>query len=129
MATKIDTYQCPACNGPLQYAAGSGKMECEYCGSSYEVAQIEAMYAKETAPQLTCPSCGVALNFDADAGEAACPGCGAEFDLASLRAYAAEENANQQDNMTWDTEAGSQWQAGEADGLRLYSCTTSLSSL
>ena len=33
MATAINTYQCPACTGPLHFAAGSGKLECEYCGS------------------------------------------------------------------------------------------------
>ena len=40
MATGINTYQCPACTGPLHFAAGSGKLECEYCGSSYEVAEM-----------------------------------------------------------------------------------------
>ena len=42
MATEINTYQCPACIGPLHFSAGSGKLECEYCGSSYEVAEVEA---------------------------------------------------------------------------------------
>jgi 5,10-methenyltetrahydrofolate synthetase len=58
MATAINTYQCPACTAPLHFAAGSGKLECEYCGSSYEVAEVEAFYAKKTeaaAPKLTCP--------------------------------------------------------------------------
>ena len=54
----IHTYQCPACTGPLHFGAGSGKLECEYCGSSYEVAQIEALYAeKASEPKLTCPAC------------------------------------------------------------------------
>ena len=42
MAEQITNYQCPACLGPLQYSAASGKLECEYCGSSFEVAEIEA---------------------------------------------------------------------------------------
>ena len=49
MATAINTYQCPACTGPLHFSAGSGKLECEFCGSSFEVADIEALYAKKEA--------------------------------------------------------------------------------
>ena len=58
MEATINTYQCPACTGPLHFAAGSGKLECEYCGSSYEVAEVEAFYAKKAAPapKLTCPA-------------------------------------------------------------------------
>ena len=67
MEATINTYQCPACTGPLHFAAGSGKLECEYCGSSYEVAEVEALYAKKNAPtepKLTCPACGKKHDFD-----------------------------------------------------------------
>ena len=125
MATAINTYQCPACTGPLHFAAGSGKLECEYCGSSYEVAEVEAFYAKKNAPEepkLTCPACNAALNSEGMSGEATCPGCGAQFQMEDLRAYAAQMAEKRKDNMNWDTEAGSQWQEGEADGLRIYGC-------
>jgi len=124
MATAINTYQCPACTGPLHFAAGSGKLECEYCGSSYEVAEVEAFYAKKDAPapELTCPACKAELNCEGISGEATCPGCGAEFQMEYLRAYAAQMAEKREDNMNWDTEAGGQWQEGEADGLRIYSC-------
>ena len=121
MEATINTYQCPACTGPLHFAAGSGKLECEYCGSSYEVAEVEAFYAKKTAPvpKLTCPACKAELNCEGMSGEATCPGCGAEFQMEDLRAYAAQMAEKQDDNMNWDTEAGGQWQEGEADGLRI----------
>ena len=125
MATAINTYQCPACTGPLHFAAGSGKLECEYCGSSYEVAEVEAFYAKKNAPaepELTCPACKTELNSEGISGEATCPGCGAQFQMEDLRAYAAQTAEKQDDNMNWDTEAGGQWQEGEADGLRIYGC-------
>ena len=125
MATAINTYQCPACTGPLHFAAGSGKLECEYCGSCYEVAEVEAFYAKKNAPtepKLTCPACNTPLNSEGISGEATCPGCGAEFQMEDLRAYAAQMAEKHDDNMNWDTEAGSQWQEGEADGLRIYGC-------
>ena len=127
MEATINTYQCPACTGPLHFAAASGKLECEYCGSSYEIAEVEDFYAKKAAPaepELTCPSCNTELRFEGISGEATCPGCGAEFDMESLRAYAAQQAEPQEDDMTWDTEAGAQWQDGEADGLRIYGCKT-----
>ena len=125
MATAINTYQCPACTGPLHFAAGSGKLECEYCGSSYEVAEVEAFYAKKNAPteqKLTCPACKTELNSEGISGEATCPGCGAEFTMEDLRAYAAQMAEKQEDDMNWDTAAGGAWQEGEADGLRIYGC-------
>ena len=125
MEATINTYQCPACTGPLHFGAGSGKLECEYCGSSYEVAEVEAFYAKKNAPtepKLTCPACKTELNSEGISGEATCPGCGAEFQMEDLRAYAAQMAEKHDDNMNWDTEAGSQWQEGEADGLRIYGC-------
>ena len=49
MASKITNYQCPACTGPLHFVGGSGKLECDYCGSSFTVAEIEALYAEKEA--------------------------------------------------------------------------------
>lgn len=47
MATQITNYQCPACTGPLKFGSGSGKMECEYCGSIFDVEEIEGLYANK----------------------------------------------------------------------------------
>jgi DNA-directed RNA polymerase subunit RPC12/RpoP len=126
MEATINTYQCPACTGPLHFAAGSGKLECEYCGGSYEVAEVEAFYAKKAAPapQILCPSCKTPLNCEGISGEAACPGCGAEFEIEALRDYATHTQDKKQDNMQWETPAGGTWNEGEADGLRVYSCKT-----
>jgi len=127
MATGINTYQCPACTGPLHFGAGSGKLECEYCGSSYEVAEVEAFYAQKTAaaaPKPTCPACKAEVFFQPGDQEATCPSCGAEFEVEALLAYAAQKEEKKTDSMTWDTQAGGQWQQGETDGLRVYSCKT-----
>ena len=60
MAEQITNYQCPACTGPLHYSESLGKLKCDYCGTEYEVAEIEAMYAKkdETTAATSCPYCG-----------------------------------------------------------------------
>ena len=49
MAEKTTNYQCPACTGPLHYDGASGKLVCDYCGSTYDVKDIEARYAKKQA--------------------------------------------------------------------------------
>lgn len=103
MATQVTNYQCPACTGPLHFSGGSGKLECEYCGTTYEVATIEQLYAgKEQAaaavgtdPQwdlalagtswseeeaahmraYSCPSCGAQLICDDTTAATSCPYC------------------------------------------------------
>ncbi|MFR7743849.1 MAG: Trm112 family protein [Acutalibacteraceae bacterium] len=46
MADQITNYQCPACTGPLHFVGASGRLECDYCGSSYSVEEIEAIVAR-----------------------------------------------------------------------------------
>ncbi len=102
MPSQITNYQCPRCTGPLHYAGSSGMVECDYCGSSFTVQEIEALYADKieqaeqtgvaTAQQQTadaeadydadwdCDSAGSEWGADA-AGmkQYSCPSCGAEL--------------------------------------------------
>lgn len=47
MANQITNYKCPACTAPLHYGHESGRLECDYCGSSYSVEEVEALYAQQ----------------------------------------------------------------------------------
>ena len=47
MATGLTNYQCPACTGPLHYDGASGKLKCEYCENTYDIAEIEALYKEK----------------------------------------------------------------------------------
>ena len=47
MPTQVTNYQCPGCTGPLHFVGSSGKLECDYCGANYDVAEIEALYAEK----------------------------------------------------------------------------------
>lgn len=49
MASQVTNYKCPACTGPLHFVGASGKLECDYCGAQYEVADIEKLYADKEA--------------------------------------------------------------------------------
>ncbi|MBQ3049167.1 MAG: hypothetical protein IJC94_04340, partial [Oscillospiraceae bacterium] len=102
MATGVTNYQCPACTGPLHFVGDSGKLECDYCGSKYEVAEIEKLFADDEAASLeaqkaaeanpeescwsaeelngmkvyNCSSCGAELICDATTAATSCPYCG-----------------------------------------------------
>ena len=96
MADQITNYKCPACTGPLHFSGASGKLECDYCGSSYSVEEIEALYEKkdEQAAQAAAEAEQKAAQ-QPDEGEWAqpegadwaepgmksysCPSCGAEL--------------------------------------------------
>ena len=93
MASQVTNYQCPACTGPLHYSGSSGKLECEYCGSSYEVAEIEALYAPK----------------EAKATEAS----------KDAEAKAAKKSAQDSE---WDTSGLSEEWGGDAAGMKSYSC-------
>ena len=49
MPDQITNYQCPACGGPLHFSNATQDLACEYCGSHFPVAQIEALYAQHDA--------------------------------------------------------------------------------
>ena len=74
--------------------------------------------------QFKCPCCDGAIEFDSTLQKMKCPYCGSEFEMEALQAYDAELNAQPQEEMIWDTAAGQQWQAGETEGLRVYTCNT-----
>lgn len=98
-------YQCPACGGPLHFVGSSNKLECDYCGSSYEVEQIDRQYeqknqkaveTEEKNPDSTqnefedsnlreynCPSCGARLVCDETTAATSCPYCGNNQVIAS----------------------------------------------
>ena len=98
MPTQVTNYQCPACTGPLHFVGASGKLECEYCGSSYDVSEIEALYAeKEEKAAAAQQKAEEARTADPDGGwdtsaitddwgadgaamkAYSCPSCGAEL--------------------------------------------------
>ena len=112
MPTQVTNYQCPACTGPLHYSAKSGKLECDYCGSSFDVAEIEALYARKEAE-------AAAAKQEAEAA-AAKQAADAKAEAAqAAKAEAAEAAAA---SGGWDTSDLSRDWGAEADGLRVYSC-------
>ena len=96
MPTQVTNYQCPSCTGPLYFSGASGRLECEYCGVSYDVAEIEALYAekekKAAAAQQTAEEGG------------------------------AGQGAPATDGSSWDTSDFCEDWGAEGDGMRVYGC-------
>ena len=97
MPAQTVNYQCPACMGPWHFSGETGKLQCDYCGSQYDPAEIEKLYAKkedaaadafqnakeEATPwtpegmhAYSCPSCGAELVCDETTAATSCPYCG-----------------------------------------------------
>ena len=75
MPTQVTNYQCPGCTGPLHFVGSSGKLECDYCGASYDVAEIEALYAeKEEKAAAAQQAAGAQPGPDAGANNQQKPG-------------------------------------------------------
>ncbi|MBP3293637.1 MAG: hypothetical protein J6N32_07775, partial [Clostridia bacterium] len=72
--------------------------------------------------EYKCPCCGGAIEFDSNAQKMVCPYCDTEYEMETLASYDEALNNQQDDSMEWETEAGSEWDDGEADGLREYVC-------
>ncbi len=97
MASQITNYQCPSCTGPLRYDGASGKLQCDYCGSSFTTAEIEQIYqAKLDEAEQAASAAPQTVGTDAesedwnteqsawDAGQEGmkiynCPSCGAQM--------------------------------------------------
>ena len=89
MSSEVQNYQCPACTGPLRFAGDSGKLKCDYCGSEYDTATIETLYADKAAAdapsttpaQWSVDEAGTAWSETEAEGLRAysCPSCGAEI--------------------------------------------------
>ncbi len=80
--------------GPLRYDGASGKLQCDYCGSSFTTAEIEKIYQHKLEE--------------------------AEQAAVSAVAEAAEQSAAETDQAEWDAQ-GEVWDA-EQDGMKLYNC-------
>lgn len=75
-----------------------------------------------TLQEYKCPCCGGAIAFDSTLQKMKCPYCETEFEMETLAGYDADLSNDTPDDMHWETSAGTEWQDGEADGLRSYVC-------
>lgn len=79
MSTGVVNYQCPSCTAPLRFDAESGQLECDFCGSSFSVAEVEDVYAaksEEAKRAGEAIEASAASSEGADAPDSATEGAG-----------------------------------------------------
>lgn len=97
MADQVTNLKCPACTGPMHFDAASGKVLCDYCGSSYTVPQIENYYKGKNDAAVAAAKAAE----DANAAEPVTEGEGVDG---------------------WNLDStGSRWDA-EGEGLKVFNC-------
>lgn len=72
--------------------------------------------------EYKCPCCGGKLEFSSTEQQMKCPFCDSVFDVASLQSYDQALSEQQATDMSWETQAGSEWEQGEAESMRVYHC-------
>ena len=94
-------YKCPACGGALEFDPTIQKMKCPYCDSVFA---MEELAGKDE--QLNTAEGTVQTGPD---GEPMNP-----EDAAPLP----------EDQLNWNTDAGSAWDSGETAGMKVYVCNS-----
>lgn len=94
-------YKCPACGGALEFDPTIQKMKCPYCDSVFA---MEELAGKDE--QLNTAAGTVQTGPD---GEPMNP-----EDAAPLP----------EDQLNWNTDAGSAWDSGETAGMKVYVCNS-----
>jgi DNA-directed RNA polymerase subunit RPC12/RpoP len=67
-----------------------------------------------------CPCCGGQIEFDSASQNMKCPFCDSEFSIEAVQEMQADQLSS--NDMSWDTSAGTDWQPGETEGMKIYSC-------
>lgn len=106
MAMQITNYQCPACTGPVHYSPEAGKVVCDYCGSSYELKEIEDLYAQK----------------DAKAAQAMEDAKKAEEDISEDGNEQEDAREGTEFSGDWDTSALNDEWGADAANMKVYNC-------
>lgn len=124
MSTGVVNYQCPSCTAPLRFDAESGQLECDFCGSSFSVAEVEGVYA---AKSEEAKRAGEAIEASAASSEGADAPDSATEGAGGVSAGAAEEVVSS--SAAADVSAGAgvaqvrqQTVAAPAPSMVVYNC-------
>ena len=72
--------------------------------------------------EYKCPACGGKLEFDSTSQKMKCPFCESEFEVDSIKDHDSCLENIKDDEMQWDSSAGSEWQQDETTDMRVYKC-------
>lgn len=87
----VGTYKCPGCGAPIEFDGITGKLKCEYCGTSVDVSKMDAQADKYDCEVeeiekrdekfgdfsgFKCGNCGAEIITDEQTSATTCSYCG-----------------------------------------------------
>ena len=116
MTVQVTNYKCPSCTGPLHYSQNSGRLECDYCGSSFSVEEIEALYAEKEA------KAAAEMQKEEEKARKAAAGIDNEAEDTTENANEGNADPDTEAEAAWDTsEINDDW-GEDTDDIKVYSC-------
>jgi len=73
--------------------------------------------------EYKCPNCDGAVNFDTNTQQLKCPFCDSEFDVDALKSL-CDAVEGDSDAIEWAAHEDMEWEEGEQESMRVYSCNT-----
>lgn len=80
--SSVKGYKCPNCNAPLEFNPPTQNWKCHYCGSEFNLEQVDTVHKEEASDQdmqeldsYKCSSCGAELIADATTSATFCLYC------------------------------------------------------
>lgn len=122
MAERVTTYQCPSCTGPLHYDGQTGRLVCDYCGSSYTLEEVTAFYESRNEAAAEADHKAEEKERKEAAEQAAAAEAGASGAAGAQDGQAAKEAGGASGKQAGETSGGS-W-GKDAVRMRAYNCTT-----
>ena len=114
MAVETTTYQCPHCNGRLRFNGDLGKLQCEFCESVFDPAEIERLYADKQTAQDAKVAGDRAKEAEKEGLSAA--------EASRTEAAQVKPSKPLTGDPVKDYLARSTWSGMEEEGLRAYNC-------
>ena len=111
------TYQCPSCNGRLSFDGTVGKLRCEYCGSAFTPAEVEAFFAAKQEKADAQAAAERREEFAAS-GETGVSAAAASTSAATH----VKPHAVLTGDPIKDYIAQSKWTGADVENMRAYNC-------
>lgn len=72
--------------------------------------------------EYECPCCGGGLEFNSSVQKVKCPYCDTEFEMEALMTVDENLNSAGEDNISFDSSTGGEWNDSETNGMHVYVC-------
>lgn len=113
-------YQCPNCNGRLHYNGAIGKLQCEFCESTFTNEEVEALYGQKQAAADAKAAGDREVKVAEETGAAA--GKASTAAASTTEATRVKAKHVSTGDPIQDYLAAAKWDDSDIDNIRGYNC-------